>query len=93
MDNLNMSTTFDTKLDHLLTNYFSASSDQHDIRQTFIYKNITTFDLIIDTCTLGNLKKMEQKSGDNLVSAFTVGKLKLVHDELLYYNFIMNDSK
>ena len=31
-----MTTPFDSKLGHLLTNYFSATGDQHDTRQMFI---------------------------------------------------------
>ena len=38
---------FDVKLEHLLTNYFMAIGDQHDIRQAFIQNGILTFDLFM----------------------------------------------
>ena len=42
-----MTTPFDSKLKYLLTNYFGATSDQHDTQQTFIQNNILNFDLLI----------------------------------------------
>ena len=86
-----MSTTFDLKLKHLLTNYFSATGNQHDTQQTFIQNDILTFDLLINICTLEILKKMKLKKDNNHVDAFTEGKLKLVNDVLLYYNFLYTD--
>ena len=52
-----------------------------------------TFENFTDMCTLDNLKKMERKSGNNLVNAVTVGKLTLISYVLLCYKFRMNDNK
>ena len=88
-----MSTTFDAKLEYLLTIYLSAISDQHDIQQAFIHKGILTFENFTDMCCLENLKQMKWQSGTNLVEAFTSGKLKLISDVLIYYKFLMNDNQ
>ena len=79
-----MSTPFGTKLKHLLTNYFSAKGDRHDIRQAFVENDILSFDLLMDSCTLETLKKMKQKKSNSSVDAFTDVKLKLVNNALLY---------
>ena len=44
-------------------------------------------------CTLEILKKLKLKKGSNRVDAFTEGKLKLVNDVLLYYNFLHADDE
>ena len=88
-----MTTPFDPKLEHLLTNYFSATGDQHDTRQTFIQKNILTFDLLIGMCTLRILRNTKLKKGNHCVNAFNEGKLKLVNNVLLYYNFLYQDDE
>ena len=81
-----MSTPFDTKLKHMLTNYFSVKGDKHDIWQAFIESDIPTFDLLMDSCTHEILKKMKRKKSNSSVALFTDGKLKLVNDVLLYKN-------
>ena len=90
-----MSTHFDTKLEHLLTNYFSSKSkgDKHDIRQAFIKNDILTYDLLIDGWTLTIMMKMKQRKGNPRVDAFTDEKLKLVNNILLYYNFLCQDDE
>ena len=90
---VNMSNPFDTKIEHLLTNYFSANSDKHDIQQAFIENDILTFDLLMDSCTLKILKKIKRKKCNSSIVAFTDAKLKLVNDVLLYYNFLYQDDK
>ena len=88
-----MTTLFDLKLEHLLKNYFCATGDQHDTWQTFIQNDILTFDLLIGMCTLQFLRNMKLKKGNNSVNALNEGKLKLVNDVLLYYNFLYQDDK
>ena len=87
-----MSTPFDTKFEHLLTNYFYAIGEKHEVWQAFIENNIITFDLLISSCTLEILKKMRRKRGNSLIDAFTEAKLKLVNDVLLYYIFLYKDN-
>ena len=84
---------FDVKLEHLMTNYFTAIGDQHDICQTFIQNDILTFDWFINMSTLEILKNMKLKKGNAIVDAFTDGKIKLVNDILLYYTFLYQDDK
>ena len=88
-----MTTPFDPKLKHLLSNYFSTTGDQHDTWQTFIQNDILTFDLLIDMWTLEISKKMKMKKSNNHMDAFTAGKLKLVNNVLLYYNFVYTDGE
>ena len=45
-----MITTFDTKLEHLLTKYFYAIGDEHEVWQALIENNILTFNLLINSC-------------------------------------------
>ena len=80
----NMSPSFDTKLEHLLTNYFMAIGDQHDIRQACIQNNIIIFDLFTGMCTLQFLRSMQLKKGTDSGDALNKGKLKLVNNVLLY---------
>ena len=84
-----MSNPFDTKLEHLPTNYFSAKN----IRQAFIEHGILTFDLFTFECTLQILKNMKLKKGDNRVDAFSDWHLKLIKDVLLYYHFLYQDDE
>ena len=51
-----MTSSFDPKLEHLLTNCFMEIGDQHDIRQVFIQNGITSFDLFNGMCTLSFLQ-------------------------------------
>ena len=88
-----MITPFDTKLEHLLTNYLSTKGDKHDIWQVFIENDILTYDLLINSCTLVIMNKMKQKKGKPHVDAFTDGKLKLVNNIVLYYNFLCQDDE
>ena len=66
-----MSTIFDAKLEHVLTNYLSSTTAQHDIQQAFIYEGILTFETFTDMCSLENLKTMQRQSGTNVVQTFT----------------------
>ena len=84
---------FDANIEHLLTNYFSAISDQHDFRQMFIQNDILTFDLLIGTCTLVILKKMKLTKGNTSVDVFIYRKNKLVNGILLYYTFLYQDDE
>ena len=49
--------------------------------------------MLIDSQTLESLKNMKRKKGSTSVDAFTDGKLKLVNDILLYYNFLCQDGE
>ena len=46
----NMSTPFDTKLEHVLNNYLSATGADHDIRKAFIHEQILTFEDFTGGC-------------------------------------------
>ena len=46
-----MTSTFDPKFEHLMTYYFMAISDQHDIRQAFIQSQIVDFETFVNLCT------------------------------------------
>ena len=83
-----MASVFDPKLEHLLTYYFMAIGDQHDIRQAFIQNQITDFETFTNSCTLQFLRNMQLKKGIDSGDALNVGKLKLVKELLLYYNFL-----
>ena len=83
---------FDVQLEHLLTNYFSATGDQHETRQTFIQNDVLTFDLLIGMCIFQILRNMKLKRGNNCVNAFNEGKLKLVNNVRLYCNFLYQDD-
>ena len=84
---------FDTKLEHLLTNYFIAIGNQHDIRQAFIQNGIIIFDLLTGMCTLQFLRNMQLKKGTDSGDALNGGKLKLVNDVLFYYTFLYQDDE
>ena len=93
MPQAKMSTTFDTKLEHLLINYLSSTGVNHDIRQAFVYEDILTFEDFTDCCSLENIKTFHRIDGTTVVQAFSNAKLKLINDVLLYYLFLMDDSQ
>ena len=88
-----MSTPFDTKLEHLLNTYLYAKNYKYDIWQTFVENDILTYDEFVDSQNLVSLKKMKRKKGNTSVDAFTDGKLILVNNTLLYYNFLRQDGE
>ena len=88
-----MSTPFDTKLKYLLNTYLYAKSDKHDIWQTFVENVILTYDEFVDIQNLESLKKMKPMKGNTSVDAFTDGKVILVNNALLYYNFLHQDDE
>ena len=88
-----MSALFDTKLEHLLDTYLYVKSVKHEIWQTIVKYDILSYDEFIDTHTLESLKKLKQKKGNSSVTAFTDGKLILVNNALLYYNFLRQDGE
>ena len=88
-----MTSSFDPKLEHMLTNYFMAIGDQHDIRQAFIQICITSFNLFTGMCDLEFLRNMQLQKGTDSGNTLNKGKLKLVNDVLLYYNFLYKDKE
>ena len=91
--NLPTNAVFDPKFEHLLTYYFMAIGDQHDIRQAFIQSQIFDFEGFINSCTLKFLQDMQMKKGNTTSDALNKGKLKLVNDVLLYYEFLYEDKE
>ena len=80
-----MTTPFDAKLAHVLTNYLSAAGADHHIRKAFIHKDILTFEDFTDVCTVENIKTFQRDDGNNiLVQAFSNTKLTLITNVRLY---------
>ena len=89
-----MTTQFDTKLEHVLNNYLSATGADHHIRKAFIHEQILTFDEFTIGCTVENIKTFQRDDGNNnLVPAFSSVKLTLVTNVLLYYEFLQDDNQ
>ena len=88
-----MTSAFDPNLEHLLTNYFMATGDQHNIRHAFIQSGITSLNLLTGMCDLQYLWTMQLTKGTDTGNALNKGKLKLVNDVLLYYNFLYKDKE
>ena len=89
-----MTTQFDTKLEHMLNNYFSATGADHHIKKEFIKEQIFTFEEFTDGCTVENIKIFQQDDGtNNLVQAFSSVKLTLITNVILYYDFLINDNQ
>ena len=84
---------FDTKLEHVLKNYLSATGVDHDIRQAFIHEQIFTFEDFVGACDVENIKTFQQNDSTSLVQAFSNVKLKLIGNVLLYYQFLIGDSR
>ena len=80
-----MSTPFDTKLEHVLNNYLSATGADHDIRKAFIHEQILTFEDFTGGCTVENIKTFQQNDGTSLVQAFSNVKLTMIGNVLNYY--------
>ena len=83
-----MSAPFDKRFEHLLNTYCYIKSDKHEIWQAFVKNNTLTYDESIDSQNLENLKEMKHTKGTTSVDAFSGGKLILVNNVLLYYNFL-----
>ena len=62
-----MTTPFDTKLEHVLNNYLSATRADHHIQKAFIHKQILTFEDFTGGCTVENIETFQQVDGTNLV--------------------------
>ena len=60
-----MTPVFNPKLEHLLTYYFMAIGDQHDIQQAFIQNDILIFDMLNSMCTLQFVRNIQLIKGDN----------------------------
>ena len=55
-----MTSPFDTKLEHVLNNYLSATGADHQIRKAFIHEKILTFDQFTIGCTVENIKTFQR---------------------------------
>ena len=88
-----MTSVSDPKFEHLLTYYFMAIGDQHDIRQAFIQNQIVNFETFINSCTLQYLRDMQMTKGNSSGDALNKAKLKLVNEVLLYYQFLYADQE
>ena len=87
-----MTTLFDTKLEHMLNNYVSATRADHYVRKTFIYGLILAFEDFTGGCTVENIKIFQRNDGTNLVQAFSNVNLTMIGNVLLYYKFLMDDD-
>ena len=70
-----------------------AIDDQHNIRQAFIQNGITSLNLFTGMCDLQYHRNMQLTKGTDTSNALNKGKLKLVNDVLLYYNFLYKDKE
>ena len=91
--NLPTNVVFDSKFEHLLTYYFMANCDQHDIRQAFIQSDIKDFELFVSSCEMEFLRDIQLKKGNSTGDALNKAKLKLVNNVLLYYEFLYQDKE
>ena len=81
------------KLKHELNNYLSATGVDHDIRKLIIYEQIFTFEDFTGGCDVENIKTFQWNDGTSLVQAFSNVKLKMIGHVLLYYQFLMDESR
>ena len=80
-----MSTPFDTKLEHVLNNYLSATRVDHDIRKAFIHAQIFRFEDFTGGCDVENIKTFQRDNNTSLVQAFSNVKLQMIGNVLFYY--------
>ena len=89
-----MTTPFDAGIEHVLTNYLSAAGADHHICKAFIHKDVLTFEDFTTICTVENIKTFQRDDGNNnLVQAFSNGKLTLITSTRNYYKFLMDDGQ
>ena len=80
----------DTKLEYLPTHYFLARGDNHEIRQMFKENDFYNFGEFA-SCNKQALMEMRRKK-NNVKVAFNDRKITLIHDVVLYYHFLQNDT-
>ena len=90
---ITMTSVFDPKLEHLMTHYFMALGDQHDIRQALIQNQIIDFETFVGSCDMEFLRDMQLTKGGTTGDALNKAKLKLVNDVILYYEFMYQDKE
>ena len=88
-----MSAPFDKNLEHLLDTYCYVKSDKHEIWQAFVENNIFAYDEFVDSQDLESLKEMKRTKGTTSIGAFSIGKLILVNNILLCYNFLCQEQQ
>ena len=76
----------DTKLEYLLTDYFLAIGNNHEVRQMFKENDLYQFEEFI-SCYMQALTEMRRKKHSTTVG-FTHRKLTLIYDVVLYYQFL-----
>ena len=80
----------DTKLEHLLTHYFLARGDSHEIRKMFKENDFYNFEEFT-SCNKQALTEMRRKK-NNVMVGFNDGKITLIHDVVLYYHFLQGKT-
>ena len=80
----------DTKLDHLLTNYFLAIGNTHKVRKMFSENDFYQFEEFT-SCDKQALTEMQRKKNNAMVG-FNNRKITLIHDVVLYYHFLQSET-
>ena len=76
----------DTPLEHVLTEYFLAIGDNHEIRQMFKENDLYRFEDFIRS-DMQSPKEMKRKKHNTTVP-FNHWKLTQIYDVILYYKFL-----
>ena len=80
----------DLKLEYLLTTYFLAIGNNHEVRQMFKENDFYNFEEL----TSGDkqaLTEMRRKN-NNVMVAFINRKITLIHDVVLYYHVLRSET-
>ena len=80
----------DAKIGYLLENYFLAKGAGHEVRKVFKENDFYNFKEFT-SCDKQYLQSM-RRSKNNVMKGFNELKITLIHDVLLYYHFLYNDS-
>ena len=89
-----MTTPFDAKLEHMLTQFLNAIGADHHIQKTFIHKQILTFEDFTDGFIVETIKTFQRNdSNNNFVHTFTNEKLLVITNVIRYYNFLQGDGQ
>ena len=80
----------DTKLEHLLTHYFTAIGNNHEIRKMFSENDFCDFEEFT-SYKKQHLIEMKRKKNNAMVG-FDDQKITLIHDVVLYYHFLQGET-
>ena len=81
----------DTKLKHLLTTYFLAINNKHEVRKIFSENDFYQFEEFISWDKQA-LIEMRRKKNNTMVG-FNNQKITLIHDVIFYYNFLQSETR